>query len=180
MGIKSLFCYFKNEGKGFLKFLREASTGQPWDQETPEAANICYWHCGICKMKRPRPSLIIPLACDLQCRSNVSHLSVTFSSAIPPGLNSRAKQLEMRTLTTLWVTLRDLVWCDSDTVVILLQVLSLLERYTDLFLVQFDNMPEICFKVTRKAAGRTICFLSPNYTDCFPLKTVFKILYNIF
>lgn len=52
----------------------------------------------------------------------------------------------------------------------LLQVLSLVERYTDLFLVQFDNTPEICFKVRRKAAGRTICFLSPNDTDGFPLK----------
>lgn len=108
VGIKALFCYVKNEGQGFLKFLRKASTGQPWDQEPPEAANICYWHCGICKMKRPGPSLIIPLACVLRCRSNVSHLSVTFSSAIPPSLNSRAKQLEMRrTLTTLRVTPRD-------------------------------------------------------------------------
>lgn len=33
VGIKSLFWYFRNEGKDSLKFLQEASPGQPWDQE---------------------------------------------------------------------------------------------------------------------------------------------------
>lgn len=33
MGIKSLFFYFRNEGQAFLKFLQEAATGQPRDQE---------------------------------------------------------------------------------------------------------------------------------------------------
>lgn len=40
--------------------------------------------------------------------------------------------------------------------VILLQVLSLSERYTELFLVQFDNRLEIWFKVTRKAVDKTM------------------------
>lgn len=59
----------------FLVFLQEASSGQPWDQEPPEAANICYWQCDICKTKNPG-SLTL-LASLLQFRSNVIHWSVT-------------------------------------------------------------------------------------------------------
>lgn len=59
----------------FLEFLQEASAGQPWDQEPPEAANICYWQCDICKTKSPG-SLTL-LASLLWFRSNVIHWSVT-------------------------------------------------------------------------------------------------------